>query len=57
MLVPGMNVIHAYNMMKAGFLPNPGTYVDQPSTLIEAFDVLEYETAYKQREEIRRNKA
>ena len=33
--------LDAYGWLKQGFLPNDGTWMDQPARLIAAFDVIE----------------
>ncbi len=37
--------IRAHNMFKKGFLPNPGTWLDQSAKLIEVFNVLDHAIA------------
>lgn len=48
------DVIRAYSMMKLGFLPNEGGWLDQPGKLIDAFEILEREVQKAQESQVKK---
>ena len=48
-------LMHAYNWVQKGFLPNDGTYLDQPTNLIQAISIID--TAIHDAEENKRHEA
>jgi len=50
------NFLRAFNFYKAGFLPNPGGWLDQPAKLLDAFDAIERELNEVEAEKERQRK-
>lgn len=50
------NFLRAYNFYKNGFLPNTGSWLEQPAKFIEAVEVIENELAEMKQEQIRKFK-
>lgn len=50
------NFLRAYNFYKNGFLPNEGSWLEQPAKFIEAVEVIENELAEIKQEQIRKQK-
>jgi len=48
------NFIRAYNFYKSGFLPNGGSWLEQPAKFIEAVEVIENELAQMRQEQMRK---
>lgn len=48
------NFLRAYNFYKNGFLPNRGTWLEQPAKFIDALEVIENELAEIKQEQIRK---
>jgi len=51
-----VNFLRAYNFYKNGFLPNTGSWLEQPAKFIEAVEVIENELAEMRQEQIRKLK-
>ena len=50
------NFLRAYNFYKNGFLPNQGSWLEQPAKFIEAIEIIENELTEIRQEEIRKQK-
>jgi len=50
------NFLRAYNFYKNGFLPNEGSWLEQPAKFIEAMEVIDNELAEIKQEQIKKQR-